>query len=289
MWIYEWNGELAQLPINWGDIFYDAQYQFWPYIKQKYPNIFKPAGDLMQAPSIAWSTMSQKGLSMDVFLDALKKVNIPAYNTCIDLITKKDSTQTPNIIPEFPQQYNQNNLTQTIQNQSRLSGKEFLYGRMNSRLSQHDKSEQLEEMLKDTELLDQVRDPDLMGKLMVNHTLTDLLEIDSRFAWLILSLSVITDCQKRPFNAPILFSLEPNPIHEWQPSTIDTLRQNCDRLESEPKFYLLINPFGTGKIVMFQVSYDKDWHVFEIVNFLILGVLGVRKNKLIYFYLISIL
>ncbi|CAG8546478.1 15064_t:CDS:10 [Funneliformis mosseae] len=36
----------------------------------------------------------------------------------------------------------------------------------------------------------------------------------------------------------------------------------------------LINPFGTGKIVMFQVSYDKDWHTFEIVSFLILGILG---------------
>ncbi|CAG8712094.1 uncharacterized protein OCT59_010038 [Rhizophagus irregularis] len=36
----------------------------------------------------------------------------------------------------------------------------------------------------------------------------------------------------------------------------------------------LIDPFNTGKIVMFQVSYNKDWHVFEIVNFLILGVLG---------------
>ncbi|RIA80878.1 chloride channel [Glomus cerebriforme] len=36
----------------------------------------------------------------------------------------------------------------------------------------------------------------------------------------------------------------------------------------------LINPFGTGKIVMFQVFYNKDWHVFEIVNFLILGVIG---------------
>ncbi|CAG8511417.1 1253_t:CDS:10 [Cetraspora pellucida] len=36
----------------------------------------------------------------------------------------------------------------------------------------------------------------------------------------------------------------------------------------------IIDPFGTGKIVMFQVSYDNDWHVFEIISFLILGVLG---------------
>ncbi|CAJ0764011.1 20834_t:CDS:10, partial [Entrophospora sp. SA101] len=36
----------------------------------------------------------------------------------------------------------------------------------------------------------------------------------------------------------------------------------------------LIDPFGTGKIVMFQVKYDKDWHFFEIGSFLILGILG---------------
>ncbi|CAG8662407.1 9063_t:CDS:10 [Gigaspora margarita] len=36
----------------------------------------------------------------------------------------------------------------------------------------------------------------------------------------------------------------------------------------------LINPFGSGKIVMFQVTYDNEWHVFEIISFLILGVLG---------------
>ncbi|CAG8463355.1 9168_t:CDS:10 [Acaulospora morrowiae] len=36
----------------------------------------------------------------------------------------------------------------------------------------------------------------------------------------------------------------------------------------------LIDPFNTGKIVMFQVSYVNDWHVFEIFSFLILGVLG---------------
>ncbi|CAJ0764270.1 21221_t:CDS:10, partial [Entrophospora sp. SA101] len=37
---------------------------------------------------------------------------------------------------------------------------------------------------------------------------------------------------------------------------------------------LKVYPFGTGKIVMFQVKYDKDWHFFEIGSFLILGILG---------------
>jgi len=50
----------------------------------------------------------------------------------------------------------------------------------------------------------------------------------------------------------------------------------------------LIDPYNTGKIVMFQVSYNKDWHVFEIINFLILGVLGglfgASLCKLIFLY-----
>jgi len=37
-----------------------------------------------------------------------------------------------------------------------------------------------------------------------------------------------------------------------------------------------MNPFRTGKLVMFQVTYDRDWHFFEIIFFIILGVFGVR-------------
>ncbi|KAJ3790799.1 chloride channel [Lentinula aff. detonsa] len=36
----------------------------------------------------------------------------------------------------------------------------------------------------------------------------------------------------------------------------------------------LLNPFGTGKLVLFQVTYDKDWHAFELLPFVILGVFG---------------
>ncbi|KAJ3896879.1 chloride channel [Lentinula edodes] len=36
----------------------------------------------------------------------------------------------------------------------------------------------------------------------------------------------------------------------------------------------LLNPFGTGKLVLFQVTYDKDWHAFELFPFVILGVFG---------------
>ncbi|KAF8586664.1 hypothetical protein K439DRAFT_1386699 [Ramaria rubella] len=36
----------------------------------------------------------------------------------------------------------------------------------------------------------------------------------------------------------------------------------------------LLDPFGTGKLVLFQVSYDKDWHAFELIFFVIIGAFG---------------
>jgi chloride channel 3/4/5 len=35
-----------------------------------------------------------------------------------------------------------------------------------------------------------------------------------------------------------------------------------------------INPFRTGKLVLFQVDVEQDWKSFELVGFMILGVLG---------------
>ncbi|KAJ2815749.1 glycerol ethanol, ferric requiring protein, partial [Coemansia furcata] len=35
-----------------------------------------------------------------------------------------------------------------------------------------------------------------------------------------------------------------------------------------------MNPFRTGKLVMFQATYDRDWHFFETLFFVILGVFG---------------
>ena len=35
-----------------------------------------------------------------------------------------------------------------------------------------------------------------------------------------------------------------------------------------------LNPFHTGKIVLYQVTYSTGWHSFEIVPFVVLGVLG---------------
>ncbi|KAL3895943.1 MAG: hypothetical protein SGCHY_004394 [Lobulomycetales sp.] len=36
----------------------------------------------------------------------------------------------------------------------------------------------------------------------------------------------------------------------------------------------IINPLGTGKLVIFQASYNRVWHAFELVPFCILGVIG---------------
>ncbi|USP76138.1 hypothetical protein yc1106_03412 [Curvularia clavata] len=35
-----------------------------------------------------------------------------------------------------------------------------------------------------------------------------------------------------------------------------------------------MNPFRTGQLVMFNVSYDRSWHFFEILFYLIIGVFG---------------
>jgi chloride channel 3/4/5 len=36
----------------------------------------------------------------------------------------------------------------------------------------------------------------------------------------------------------------------------------------------LIDPFGTGKLVRFQVTYDSDWNHWELLSFLFLGMIG---------------
>lgn len=36
----------------------------------------------------------------------------------------------------------------------------------------------------------------------------------------------------------------------------------------------LLDPFGTGKIVLFQVTYDRDWHWVELAFFVLIGLFG---------------
>ncbi len=35
-----------------------------------------------------------------------------------------------------------------------------------------------------------------------------------------------------------------------------------------------MNPFRTGQLVMFQVKYDRSWHFFEVIFFIIIGIFG---------------
>ena len=39
----------------------------------------------------------------------------------------------------------------------------------------------------------------------------------------------------------------------------------------------LMDPFRTEKLVVFQVQYNRDWHGFEMMFYLMLGILGVRR------------
>ena len=35
-----------------------------------------------------------------------------------------------------------------------------------------------------------------------------------------------------------------------------------------------MNPFRTGQLVMFQVKYDRSWHFFELIFFILIGIFG---------------
>lgn len=35
-----------------------------------------------------------------------------------------------------------------------------------------------------------------------------------------------------------------------------------------------MNPFRTGQLVMFEVRYDRSWHFFEIIFYIVLGIFG---------------
>lgn len=42
-----------------------------------------------------------------------------------------------------------------------------------------------------------------------------------------------------------------------------------------------MNPFRTGQLVMFQVKYDRSWHFFEVVFYIIIGVFGGLYGALV--------
>ncbi|KAB5589136.1 ClC voltage-gated chloride channel protein [Ceratobasidium theobromae] len=75
------------------------------------------------------------------------------------------------------------------------------------------------------------------------------------------------------FGAPVggvLFSLEE--VSYFFPPKVMWRSFFCAMVAAATlKFF---DPFGTGKLVLFQVTYDRDWHSYELGLFLILGVFG---------------
>ncbi|KAI0047762.1 hypothetical protein FA95DRAFT_1589022 [Auriscalpium vulgare] len=75
------------------------------------------------------------------------------------------------------------------------------------------------------------------------------------------------------FGAPIggvLFSLEE--VSYFFPPKVMWRSFFCAMIAAMTLRFL--DPFGTGKLVLFQVTYEKDWHAYELVPFLLLGVFG---------------
>ncbi|KIJ49385.1 hypothetical protein M422DRAFT_27751 [Sphaerobolus stellatus SS14] len=73
------------------------------------------------------------------------------------------------------------------------------------------------------------------------------------------------------FGAPIggvLFSLEE--VSYFFPAKVMWRSFFCAMIAAVTLRFL--DPFGTGKLVLFQVTYDKDWHAFELVFFVIIGI-----------------
>ncbi len=75
------------------------------------------------------------------------------------------------------------------------------------------------------------------------------------------------------FGAPIggvLFSLE-EVSYYFPPKTLFRTFFCCIVATLSLKF---LNPYGTGKIVIFEVRYFNDWRLFELFTFILLGVMG---------------
>lgn len=68
----------------------------------------------------------------------------------------------------------------------------------------------------------------------------------------------------------VLFSLE-EVSYYFPPKTLFRTFVCCIAAALSLKF---LNPYGTRKIVLFEVRYLTDWRVFELVNFAFLGIAG---------------
>lgn len=47
------------------------------------------------------------------------------------------------------------------------------------------------------------------------------------------------------------------------------------------------DPFRTGQTALYHVKYDTDWHGFEVVPFILMGIMGVSRNLLSSRYLLT--
>ncbi|KAL1635096.1 hypothetical protein SLS56_001848 [Neofusicoccum ribis] len=75
------------------------------------------------------------------------------------------------------------------------------------------------------------------------------------------------------FGAPIggvLFSLE-EVSYYFPPKTLFRTFFCCIAAALSLKF---LNPYGTGKIVLFEVRYTSDWRFFELIAYVLVGVIG---------------
>ncbi|KAH0565595.1 hypothetical protein GP486_001010 [Trichoglossum hirsutum] len=81
------------------------------------------------------------------------------------------------------------------------------------------------------------------------------------------------------FGAPIggvLFSLE-EVSYYFPPKTLFRTFFCCIAAALSLKF---LNPYGTNKIVLFEVRYVGDWRFFEMIAFILLGILGGAAGAL---------
>lgn len=81
------------------------------------------------------------------------------------------------------------------------------------------------------------------------------------------------------FGAPIggvLFGLE-EVSYYFPPKTLFRTFFCCIAAALSLKF---LNPYGTGKIALFEVRYGSDWRIFEMIVFILLGILGGAAGAL---------
>lgn len=41
----------------------------------------------------------------------------------------------------------------------------------------------------------------------------------------------------------------------------------------------LMNPYFSGHLVLFYANYNHQWHLFEFIPFVLIGVFGVRRKQ----------